>query len=524
VNTAIIRGEHPSVTVVTRCGIDKVRRLWHLPGVTPYVKIGVHNNSYVNLRRGLMERVFYVERGGTLVPPPQPVEGAFEELRAFGLAVAQHVGVSVPSSIDQVVEMYKGDRRYNMYKGAAESLRFEALSPRDAMVKTFVKAEKINMEKKADPAPRVIQPRSPRYNLCVGRYLKKLEKQVYKAIQAEYQRKHGTTGPIVCKGLTAMGTAQVIKAKWERFNDPVAVGLDASRFDQHVSVQALQWEHSVYTKCYRGRDAADLAKLLSMQLHNYGTGNTPSARIKYNNRGGRMSGDINTSLGNCLIMCGLIYAWADQTGVTIDLINNGDDCAVFMERKHLGRFMDGLEAWFLGKGFTMVAEPPAGCLEEIEFCQAKPVRTGQGYVMCRSLPALSKDLHSLLPWDNGKMAYGWATAVGDSGTAISMGMPCFEALYTKLLTAGNGIKLGQHPLRDEGGLYWLSRGMDRLTAGVTDEARVSFWKAFGIAPYMQRHIEQTIERSKPVLNTRGVKTQSLPNYADHHVPPLRHYY
>ncbi len=518
-----MRGDHPSVTVRRRYGYEKTRKVWHLPGLVPYTKMGVHNNSYINVRRGLMERVYYVEGpGGCLIPPPAPEPGVYTNLSGFSDRVVRHIGTTVPSSMAQVVEMYKGDRRYKVYSRAYESLLLKAVEPSDARMTTFVKAEKINFGKKEDPAPRVIQPRSPRYNLWLGMYLKKLEKKVYKAIQTVYEADFNTTGPIVCKGLTATTTAGVIHSKWSQFKNPVAVGLDASRFDQHVSVDALRWEHGVYTGCYRGNDRADLARVLEWQIKNRGIARTPTSVVKYTRDGCRMSGDLNTSLGNCLIMCALIHRFATERAIRVDLANQGDDCVVFMERRDLSRFAKGLSAWFLRYGFNMKVEAPSHCMEEIEFCQSRPVMCQGRWVMCRSLPALTKDVHSLLPWDNGKMAYGWATAISDSGLAIAAGLPVFESLYLKLREAGCGVQLGAHPLRDEGGLARLAKGEAARELGISDQSRVSFWRAFGVAPYMQRILEDAILASCTSLDTRGVKPKNFAHYADLSVPPLRH--
>jgi hypothetical protein len=69
-----------------------------------------------------------------------------------------------------------------VYQRAVDSLRSEPVRRDDARIKPFVKAEKINVSKKPDPCPRLIQPRSPRYNVEVGVYLKPLERLVYRAI------------------------------------------------------------------------------------------------------------------------------------------------------------------------------------------------------------------------------------------------------------------------------------------------------------------------------------------------------
>jgi hypothetical protein len=41
------------------------------------------------------------------------------------------------------------------------------------------------------------------------------------------------------KGYTPDRRATVLKGHWSAFQDPVAVGQDFSKFDQHISVPAL---------------------------------------------------------------------------------------------------------------------------------------------------------------------------------------------------------------------------------------------------------------------------------------------
>lgn len=114
--------------------------------------------------------------------------------------------------------------------------------PRDSDISAFVKAEKINLTEKPDPAPRIIQPRDPRYNVEVGCYLKHTEKIMMKAIDQLFNPDSDIQ--TVFKGLTADQSGRMMRRKWLKFRDPVALGLDASRFDQHVSRQALEWEHA----------------------------------------------------------------------------------------------------------------------------------------------------------------------------------------------------------------------------------------------------------------------------------------
>jgi len=111
----------------------------------------------------------------------------------------------------------------------------------------FVKYEKTDRTTKEDPVPRVISPRDPKYNIQLGRYLKPIEERIFKALGKMFGH------PTVMKGMDTDRTASVLHEKWDHFNNPVAIGLDASRFDQHVSLEALKFEHSVYAACFRGK-------------------------------------------------------------------------------------------------------------------------------------------------------------------------------------------------------------------------------------------------------------------------------
>jgi hypothetical protein len=133
---------------------------------------------------------------------------------------------------------------------------------------------------------------------------------------------------VILKGMNAHATAEQLRSNWDSFTQPVAVGLDASRFDQHVSHAALCWEHSVYNGVFR---SSELRRLLRWQLVNHGVARTEGQRIDYTTNGCRMSGDINTSLGNCLIMSSIVLAYCETRGITARLSNNGDDCVLILE-------------------------------------------------------------------------------------------------------------------------------------------------------------------------------------------------
>lgn len=468
-----------------RSGSDRAMR--YLAGFGTGVRYGVHCFNFTNLARGIVERVFYVNRDGGLARAPQPTKGVFSRLNRVRERLLRAVRPTPVVARDDYPGLYTGRKR-GVYERALESLKIRAINFRDAWVSTFVKAEKVNLDSKVDPAPRVIQPRSPRYNLEVGRYLKLFEKELC----AGFERVWGY--PVVVKGKNAQEVGAVMARHWQSFEDPVAVGLDASRFDQHVSFDALQWEHSVYNSVF---NSPELKRLLKWQLHNRGIARVEDKVVEYDIRGCRMSGDINTGLGNCLIMSSIVIAYCEENGIPFRLANNGDDCVLFVDRCWLPA-LAGIDAWFLEFGFTLTREEPVFTLEQVVFCQAQPVFTSTGWRMVRDpRVAMSKDCVSLLGWDNEQSFRLWASAIGSCGLSLTRGVPVWEAWYSRLVRLGAGANsVGVSDQVWDSGLGYMSRG---VTGGVVcDEARVSFYRAFGVMPDLQEALETEYSSPLPV--------------------------
>jgi hypothetical protein len=476
---------HPNLEVrVLEGRYHKTRKTFVVNGASPPVCFRAHNNGVVTLERAVNERVFYVSGPTGFVEPPRPQSGDFfnGRLRAFRAAMMDHLFTTTPVPYEQFVGMYRG-RRQKVYQAAADSLlRGETISQLDAETRPFVKAEKVNFTAKSDPCPRVIQPRSPRYNVEVGRYLKPVEERIYEVITCVFGSK------TVFKGMNALRQGTLMKKKWDRFRNPVAVGLDASRFDQHVSVSALQWEHSVYAMFFR--NPRPLLRLLSWQLRNKATAYCGDGLISYVTEGCRMSGDMNTALGNCLLMCAMVWSYCKHKQVAaFELANNGDDCIVIMEASDLGRFSGGLDEWFREMGFTMKVEAPVSIFERIEFCQTRPVLGADGWRMIR-IPqiAMAKDCISLTPVDTKVQYEGWMAAVGLGGLSLTGGIPVWQSFYRSFIRASNGAK----PRVDDQhtGFKMLGEGLEPKARPITQESRFSFFLAFGVTPDMQVEIER----------------------------------
>lgn len=445
----------------------------------------VYNNTLVNLERGLAERVFNVEVGGIFQRPPQARDGVFNNLNQFRDAVLRRVGPTTRISYDQFVGMYSG-RKHTIYDNAVKSLLIRPLRKADSYTSTFTKAEKVvPTPTKPWPATRVIQPRTPRYNVEVGRFLKVLEKPICKAVDKVWGE------PTIMKGLTVEGVATQLYEKWSKYRHPVAIGLDASRFDQHVGVLALKHEHSLYERCFSGSDREALHKLLRMQLRTKGWARASDGVIKYTVEGCRMSGDMNTSLGNCYLMCAMVHRYCTERGVKCSLANNGDDCVVIMEERDKERFLAGLEEWFTEYGFTMKVEAPVYEFEHIEFCQMKPVFCVDGPVMVRDvLKSLKKDLTTILSVTNIKQARQWFWAIGSGGMSLTNGIPVLHKLYTEMCKQGVASNIKDSPWLSDTGFMRLKS--HRVPVPITAETRYSFWRAFNITPDEQVELERIV--------------------------------
>jgi hypothetical protein len=450
-------------------------------------KLGVYNNNVNAVVRALVERSMLCEYDSGFAEPIQPDEGFYDRrsLQNFARKLANKLSLRRRKP-RAVVEMYHGPKK-RIYLKACEELESRSITARDAMLKAFVKFEKQDVSK----APRIINPRTPLYNLLLACFLKRAEKLVYKVINMIFG---GHTAATVIKGMDARKQAAVLKQKWDQFSDPVAVGLDAKKFDMHVSVPALNWEHAVYVSLFPGEnDKKDLRWLLRQQLRNRGVAYLPDGKVKFSMHGTRCSGDINTSLGNCLIMCALVHAFSDELGIRTELANNGDDCVVFMERSDLTMFQSRVDAFFLSAGFKIVAEEPCFEFDKVEFCQTRPVFTGAGWVMVRNhSTVLKKDLMCLLPIPNIKAFRKWLGGVGECGLSLTRGVPVLEEFYTALKRVGLKPTRGmiEHMMANTS---YNERKFASEELAIIPEARYSYSVAFGIEPAQQKCIEEFFE-------------------------------
>jgi len=467
----------------------------------------VFNNTVAVACKALSERSFTCKVGDHFEPALPTSWEAFadEEMQEFLRRVMENLPELVPPLAPRAVaECYRGIKR-ERYLIAVEKLMRCGLTKQEARLMMFVKFEKGLIDK----APRVINPRSMEYNLALGKYLKKNEHSYFEAIARTFEQER-----VVIKGVDGREGAACIKRMWDNFIDPIGIGGDASKFDMHVSQTALQFEHLFYLIPHVGTyeaalslyerireedhevmdydtDAEELAWLLVQQLTNRGIGYFPDGRVKFELKGTRASGDLNTSLGNCILMCAMTWSWSKRTGVHIELANNGDDCMYIMEECDEQRWRDGFDDYYRRKGFRMVLEDTVHEVEQLEFCQSHPVWVEDHWMMVRNPCAVvTKGSMCLQPIENDKQLRKWMMAIGVGEGTLQSGVPVLQSFAAAMRR--NGVRCSDADVDRafSGSNRLMGMKLDPVVTQISEETRASFFRAFGIGPDAQEALEQ----------------------------------
>lgn len=447
----------------------------------------IHSPDIEHLIRGINERVFYVKNGTAL--PPQPSPKAFDDMKYIVDKFVDRLHAPLPLSCEEYVSCYTGRKRTIAQQASEKFLRC-GLQRSDSFVSLFGKREKLDINRKPDPVQRVISPRTPVFNVALGRYTKAIEHTLYDRINSMFGY------PVMGKGLNFIDTAKLIKASWDEFKDPVALGFDASRFDQHVSVQALQFEHSIYDAVFHHK-YPELRSILRYQLKNKFIARHNQGTIKFTKAGGRCSGDMNTGLGNCLIMCCLWYHVFRFFDFPARLVNNGDDCVIICAKSNYRKLSFWVPIFFKHFGFTMVAEPPKFVFEQIEFCQCQPVYNGEQYVMCRNpLAVRDKDSIRLNRFANVDQFRSWLRCVGLGGMSLTAGIPILQSYYSSFLRHDTNVEYKNLDV-EESGLMRYAGQVQQTARAISADSRLSFFLAYDITPSEQIAYEEEYDRLGP---------------------------
>lgn len=361
-------------------------RLWklpivhnHDPGGQLYVDSNCAHNEY------------YAVRNRVVFTTPQPSQHNLELLRRKldtkvdsmlnGRVNSLHTKDTPtefhPMKPDNVVRYYgPATNKGKMYSEAYKELSKRDVTVQDAKITTFVKAEKLLLsdgDEITSKDPRAIQFRGPVYSAALARYTLALEMPFYRCT------------PGATKGLSCLDKGKILSDIILEFSDPVYLELDASRFDAHVSEELLKLEHRFYVKLFKCRE---LHKLLRLQRNNKCYTRNGMC---YSLRGGRMSGDMNTALGNNVLQWAMISVWLDECGVKGKFIFDGDDSVIVINRSDLHKMDLSIYESFGMKAKLHVRY----ALEEVEYCKGRFFGAVPELIFARDpLTALTKDCYT----------------------------------------------------------------------------------------------------------------------------------
>ncbi|APG76413.1 hypothetical protein 2 [Sanxia tombus-like virus 5] len=349
-----------------------------------------------------------------------------------------------------VVYGYSGGKRAMYLRAADVPFRVAHSS-----ITAFVKVEKGYEEDIHAKAPRMIQYRSPVYNLNLATYLKPLEHALY----ANLLNENGV--PVIAKGKNPRERAEHIKACFD--DKPYVLAMDHSKFDSTIRVEHLRAEHKIYNRVFKSKF---LSKLLDLQIDNRGYTRNG---LKYRVRGTRMSGDFNTGLGNSVINYIVLKSFLTMNNIKGHIYLDGDDSLVFIDPKH--RDLDF--SHFEKCGFETKREE-SDCLADVDFCQAKYMESTN--LMVRNpVRAISRSLVQV----RRSAFFRIRAGEGIGMTRTHPGVPVLYPLYKQMGVDEKPIFLKWYPLIDD------------REVKITDAARVEFWHLWGISPDEQLALEES---------------------------------
>lgn len=431
-----------------------------------------------------------VGRVGLHVPRPDPgfIQSELTPLaRILGQAMR-----SSPCRLEEVYRRYSGLKRARYERAHAQIVRQGGAIYRDqAKIKMFVKMEGYKIkENKPFPDCRAIQFRSFEYTLMLASKIRPAEHKMYllKDVPGFPQ------GRMFAKNMNQFEKAQAIVEMVTSMPGARMVCCDLSRYDAHLQIPILRdVEHVAWNTAVGD---PELARLLRMQLRNIGSAHTSDGKIRYRVNGERMSGDANTAGGNCIITACALTGFFKTRGYEFRILVDGDDSVAVYRGPELT--LDELDGYFRRLGMVIGIDCRPTCIEEVDFCQSRPVQVDGVWTMIRDpMKVLTKV--GLTHRKDSVAAYKKRLlTIATCEGFLARGVPILQA-YSRALIRNCVSQMSARQLKRgfmKGEV--LSYRMQHLVGTpteyddieVSDSTRRSFERAFGIPPEEQRVYEK----------------------------------
>lgn len=451
-----------------------------------------HDNCFHNLILGCRNRVI------ALRPVPQP--STILELRKLCLKIAKRFIPTTQQEFNVFYESYPKQKRDKYARGENDLIE-GPISTSHGKITSFVKPDKIDPTAKYNAIPRLIQFRAPKFAVEIASYLKPIEEQVYR-----WKFKHplvATNSRMIAKGMNQVERATAARRKWEAFKHPIGVVLDVSQFDRHVNCELLKVEQLFYTTICNNKR---FKQLLMCQLLNY-----CKAKVKYSDEalkyvvsGCRMSGDMNTALGNCVLMLLMTTLYCLSLKIKFDLLDDGDDIILFTEYENYSLIESTAVAYYLNFGMKLKVEGFYDHFAKINFCQSNPIETSLGWKFVRNPIKIMSTSLSGPRFANVSEKYLRKITAGQGlcESILNSGVPVL-ASYSRALIRNAGIDLKESIFDTKTGtylsylrekkMYDKHNAQHHLDQPITPEARNSFEIAFNISVSDQLSMESILD-------------------------------
>lgn len=426
----------------------------------------------------------------------------------------QAANIRIPLTFEEYAESMPNQKK-PLYRAHVEKSRQKkSTDKKNHEVQPRVKAEKKVI--KPDLIHRIFGAFLVTVNIWLGVFLKPLEHHLFKAIDVVFARITGGHATTVMKGMNSLEKGKVIAEKWFSFHKPLAIELDCTHFDKHINRTLLKLEHQIYLDFYSGRDKTELAKLLKRQRSVQWSGFSDDGyRIRYKTSGGRVSGSVNTAMGNISVMCMVFYTYAirlQRLKIKFEYVNEGDDCFFIIEQADRHRIPDIYEH-FIQFGLRVRIENEVTTLNKIQFCQTSPILIDGQWRMIRLPKAVFFKDVCQLTYKSMAIFQKWLYEVGVGGAILNAGVPVLSKFYEKLKSLGVNNPLWDLPrtLRNDlyySGLTQLIRRMEFKDILITEDARYQFYLTTGLHPDKQLALEELIEKLELAISQGPLKTTS----------------
>jgi len=410
-------------------------------------------------------------------------------MRSVARVISLLAGVVSPWPLERMPFSYTGAKGVR-YQTAYYNLLDTGQRSSYAQVTAFVKAERLDPNAKVWPFPRIIQFRSAEYCVEIAQYIKPVEHAIYELCGDGVLLPQGR---LIGKGLNSWDRGRLISEYF--VSGTGVIQLDLSQFDRYYSTKHLLLEQFVYLRMLRN---ARFKVLLRKQLVNIGKSFNG---VRYRCSGNRMSGDMNTACGACLMMLIVTVTVLRYLRVSmsdVHLLIDGDDTLVFLPLDAARRLAQPMVTAFAEAGFVLKVDGVADSIEAIRWCQCRPVWTPDGYRCVRDYrKVLSQALAGFKYVDSVKARRKLVAAVSLCEYVCGRGIPVLQEYAIALRrNVGDAVPLVFDEIDDR---YYHLRFEDvsvvSLPPAFIDVAtRSSFARAFGLEPLDQVSYEQILAK------------------------------